>query len=79
MLSQILLNADTDPTLSIGGIYQAIGGNIRVGGSDYFVTEACEYTKGMPSSLPAINSGLSSLMALVYTIRSGADARFSFF
>ncbi len=54
MLSQILLEADTDPTLSIGGIFQAIGGNIRVGSSDYFVTEACEYTNSFLSFFPKI-------------------------
>lgn len=54
MLSQILLEAGTDPTLSIGGIYQAIGGNIRVGNSDYFVTEACEYTNSFLSFFPKI-------------------------
>ncbi|MCM1154472.1 MAG: UDP-N-acetylmuramate--L-alanine ligase [Roseburia sp.] len=54
MLSQILLEAGTDPTLSIGGIYQAIGGNIRVGSSDYFVTEACEYTNSFLSFFPKI-------------------------
>lgn len=55
MLSQILLEAGTDPTLSIGGIYRAIGGNIRVGGSDYFVTEACEYTNSFLSFFPKIS------------------------
>ena len=54
MLSQILLDADKDPTLSIGGIFQAIGGNIRVGGADYFVTEACEYTNSFLSFFPKI-------------------------
>jgi len=54
MLSQILLEAGKDPTLSIGGIYQAIGGNIRVGGPDYFVTEACEYTNSFLSFFPKI-------------------------
>ncbi|MDE5933511.1 MAG: UDP-N-acetylmuramate--L-alanine ligase, partial [Lachnospiraceae bacterium] len=54
MLAQILLEADKNPTLSIGGIYQAIGGNIRVGGSDYFVTEACEYTNSFLSFFPKI-------------------------
>ena len=44
MLSQILLEADTDPTISVGGILESIGGNIRVGHSDTFITEACEYT-----------------------------------
>ena len=33
MLSHILLQAGTDPTLSIGGILKAIDGNIRVGNS----------------------------------------------
>jgi UDP-N-acetylmuramate--alanine ligase len=34
---------ELDPTISIGGILESIGGNVRVGKSDYFVTEACEY------------------------------------
>ncbi len=54
MLSLILLEAGTDPTLSIGGIFHAIGGNIRVGASDYFVTEACEYTNSFLSFFPKI-------------------------
>ncbi|HBZ03901.1 MAG TPA: UDP-N-acetylmuramate--L-alanine ligase [Lachnospiraceae bacterium] len=44
MMAHIMLAAKTDPTVSIGGILDAINGNIRVGSSDYFVTEACEYT-----------------------------------
>ena len=45
MISEILLKADLDPTLSIGGILKAIGSRqVRVGGPDYFVAEACEYT-----------------------------------
>ncbi|MDD6811039.1 MAG: UDP-N-acetylmuramate--L-alanine ligase [Lachnospiraceae bacterium] len=55
MLSQILLEGNTDPTLSIGGIYQPIGGNIRIGKSDYFVTEACEYTNSFLSFFPKIS------------------------
>ncbi len=54
MISQILLNADADPTLSIGGIYKPIGGNIRVGASDIFVTEACEYTNSFLHFFPKI-------------------------
>lgn len=54
MLSQILLEAKCDPTLSIGGIYQPIGGNFRLGGSEYFVTEACEYTNSFLSFFPKI-------------------------
>lgn len=55
MLSKILLEADTDPTLSIGGIFKDIGGNIRVGKSEYFVTEACEYTNSFLSFFPKIS------------------------
>ena len=55
MISQILLENDDDPTLSIGGIYKPIGGNIRVGSSDRFVTEACEYTNSFLSFYPKIS------------------------
>lgn len=44
MAAQILLAAGADPTVSVGGILPAIGGNIRVGHSSCFITEACEYT-----------------------------------
>lgn len=54
MISEILLEADTDPTLSIGGIYKAISGNIRIGRSGLFVTEACEYTNSFLSFCPKI-------------------------
>ncbi len=44
MLAHILLASDTDPTVSVGGILPIIDGNIRIGASKYFLTEACEYT-----------------------------------
>ena len=54
MASHILLAADADPTISVGGILPSIGGNIRVGQSDVFVTEACEYTNSFLSLAPSI-------------------------
>lgn len=54
MISQILLENDTDPTLSIGGIFRPIGGNIRIGQSEIFLTEACEYTNSFLSFFPRI-------------------------
>ena len=54
MITDILLAADTDPTISVGGILKDIGGNIRVGGPDLFVTEACEYTNSFLSFYPTI-------------------------
>lgn len=54
MLSEILIGADTDPTISVGGILPSIGGNIRIGKSDCFVTEACEYTNSFLSFFPTM-------------------------
>lgn len=54
MISEILLGANVDPTLSVGGILKDIGGNMRIGHSDYFVTEACEYTNSFLDFFPKI-------------------------
>ncbi len=54
MLSEILLCGDYDPTLSIGGNLKNIKGNIRVGGNQIFVTEACEYTDSFLDFFPKI-------------------------
>ena len=54
MISQIMLDHNEDPTLSIGGILKSIQGNIRIGKSGYFVTEACEYTNSFLSFNPKI-------------------------
>ncbi len=54
MLSEILMDAKLDPTISVGGMLDAIGGNIRVGGSDLFMTEACEYTNSFLSFFPTM-------------------------
>ena len=52
LLTQVLLETDIDPTISVGGIMPAIGGNIRVGSNQVFVTEACEYTNSFLSFFP---------------------------
>lgn len=44
MLSVIFTEAKMDPTVSVGGMVDAIGGNIRMGHSNHFIVEACEYT-----------------------------------
>ncbi|MDR3364854.1 MAG: UDP-N-acetylmuramate--L-alanine ligase [Clostridiales Family XIII bacterium] len=43
MISLILRNAGKEPTILVGGNLSEIGGNVAVGGADYFITEACEY------------------------------------
>ena len=55
MVTEILLAADADPTISVGGILNSIGGNIRIGRSGIFVTEACEYTNSFLSFMPTMN------------------------
>lgn len=55
MLTHILLAAEYDPTVSVGGMLDRIGGNIRVGQSPYFLTEACEYTNSFLQFYPLIN------------------------
>ncbi len=52
MLSHIFLEAKKDPTISVGGILKAIDGNIRIGHSDNFITEACEYTNSFLKFFP---------------------------
>ncbi len=54
MISHILLQAEADPTISVGGILKAINGNIRVGNSPTFITEACEYTNSFLEFFPTI-------------------------
>lgn len=54
MASHILLKAGLDPTITVGGILPAIHGNIRVGHSQNFIAEACEYTNSFLSFCPKI-------------------------
>jgi len=78
MISEILLQAGTDPTLSIGGIYKPIGGNIRVGGFEYFVTEACEYTNSFLSFFPTVGIILNIEEDHMDFFKDLADIRHSF-
>ncbi|RKI86304.1 UDP-N-acetylmuramate--L-alanine ligase [bacterium 1xD42-87] len=78
MISQILLSAEADPTLSIGGIYRPIGGNIRVGASELFVTEACEYTNSFLSFFPKIGVILNIEEDHLDFFKDLADIRNSF-
>lgn len=55
MLSEIMLAYECDPTILVGGMLKTIGGNLRVGHSDYLVTEACEYTNSFLSLVSNVN------------------------
>ncbi|MCQ2547428.1 MAG: UDP-N-acetylmuramate--L-alanine ligase [Clostridia bacterium] len=54
MVSLILDHADLEPTILVGGNLAEIGGNVKVGDSPYFVTEACEYMDSFLSLRPSI-------------------------
>ena len=43
MLSIMMSHAKLDPTILVGGELDEIGGNVKTGESEYFITEACEY------------------------------------
>lgn len=43
MLAHVLCADECDPTILVGGVLPLIGGNLRDGGKEFFVTEACEY------------------------------------
>lgn len=55
MLSQVFLEAHLDPTISVGGILPSINGNIRIGQSQNFITEACEYTNSFLKFKPKVS------------------------
>ncbi len=52
MLSHVTLKADLDPTILVGGELDVIGGNFKIGKSEYFVTEACEYKESFLKFYP---------------------------
>ncbi|WBW97917.1 UDP-N-acetylmuramate--L-alanine ligase [Oceanirhabdus sp. W0125-5] len=54
MASHVLLSGNTDPTLFVGGALDAINGNLRIGESEYFLTEACEYKESFLNFFPYI-------------------------
>lgn len=50
----IIENAGLNPTVLVGGELDALGGNVKVGGSEYFVAEACEYVETFLALRPYI-------------------------
>ncbi len=54
LLSLILEYANLDPTIFVGGELDEIGGNIKIGKSEHFITEACEYVESFLKFHPFI-------------------------
>jgi len=44
MVSECFLMANLDPTIQVGSNLKTINGNYRVGKSEYFIIESCEYS-----------------------------------
>ena len=43
MISVCFVEAEKDPSIEVGALLNTIGGNYRVGNSEYFILESCEY------------------------------------
>ncbi|KXG76575.1 UDP-N-acetylmuramate--L-alanine ligase [Thermotalea metallivorans] len=54
MVSLILEHSGFQPTILVGGELDEIGGNIKIGESDYLVTEACEYVESFLKFFPTL-------------------------
>ena len=55
MLSTVFEQAELDPTILVGGNLKSIGGNVKIGHSDHFITEACEYVDSFLNFNPKIS------------------------
>ena len=52
MISMCFLEAHKDPSIQVGAYLKPINGNYRVGSSDYFIIEACEYVESYLKLFP---------------------------
>lgn len=59
MITEVMLEAEKDPTVTVGGMLDCIHGNFHLGESDCFITEACEYTNSFLSFYPTVEAVLN--------------------
>lgn len=52
MISLCFIEAGLDPSIQVGAILKQLNGNSRVGNSEYFILEACEYVESFLSFYP---------------------------
>ena len=52
MISVCFLEAHKDPSIQVGAYLKQIDGNYRVGSSEYFIIEACEYVESYLKLFP---------------------------
>lgn len=54
MIATAFLECEKDPTVSVGGELDVIDGNYRIGNSEIFITEACEYVESFLQFSPKV-------------------------
>ncbi len=54
MFAYVLMGAMLDPTVMVGGTLDGIKGNLRIGESEYFLTETCEYMRNFLKFFPKV-------------------------
>jgi len=54
LVSLLMEYSSLDPTILVGGELDEIGGNIKIGNSQHFITEACEYVESFLKFNPFI-------------------------
>ena len=52
MAGIVMQDADVDPTVMVGGEVKELDGNLRIGESDFFITESCEYVESFLEFYP---------------------------
>lgn len=52
MISSCFLEGKLDPTIQVGAYFKQINGNYRLGNSEYFIIEACEYVESFLKFYP---------------------------
>lgn len=55
MISTAFINANQDPTITVGGELSIINGNYKIGKSNFLVTEACEYVESFLELSPKVS------------------------
>ncbi|WP_331618333.1 UDP-N-acetylmuramate--L-alanine ligase [Serpentinicella sp. ANB-PHB4] len=53
-ISLLMAYAKLDPTILVGGDLKEIGGNVKIGNTEHFITEACEYVESFLQFFPFI-------------------------
>lgn len=54
MVAHLLIQNGLNPTISVGATFPLIGGNFKLGNSEYFVVESCEYNDSFLEFKPYI-------------------------